>query len=169
MFGLAVDHAISHGVDLCSSFVASNKFAHEICVNISFFLVYYYWDYCNYCYYCADKCSAGDIGFNGIHAAQGPLLAVQLFNSWSHQVQWCAASLLQPVSCEAVLWQSPPGPRHDSAAGSRPWGLRGVARFSLVCTGFTPLLSHIANRHRVKNVWLCTRVNAGNIRRPWKW
>jgi hypothetical protein len=57
-----------------------------------------------------------------------------------------------PFSCEAVLWQSPPGPRHDSAAGSRPWGLRGVARFSLVCTGFTPFLSHIANRHRVQNV-----------------
>ncbi len=35
-FGLAVEHAISHGVDLCSSFLGSNEFAHEICVNISF-------------------------------------------------------------------------------------------------------------------------------------
>jgi hypothetical protein len=139
-----------------------------------------YWDYCDHCYYCAGKCFAWEIGLNGIEiglngirAAQGPLLAVQRFNSWSHQVQWFAASLLQPVkgpvSCKAVLWQSPPGPHHDSAAGSRPWGLRGVARFSLVCTGFTPFLSHIANRHRVQNVWMCTGVNDGNIRRPWTW
>ena len=37
MFGLAVEHAISHGVDLCSSFLGSDKFANEICVNNSFF------------------------------------------------------------------------------------------------------------------------------------
>ena len=58
---------------------------------------------------------------------------------------------------------------HDSATGCRAWRLRGVARFSLVCTGFTPFLCHITNRHRVQNVWMCTRVNAGNIRRPWTW
>jgi hypothetical protein len=42
MFGQAVKHDISCGVDLCSSFVDSNKLiklAHEICVNISFFKV----------------------------------------------------------------------------------------------------------------------------------
>ncbi len=37
MFGLAVEHAISHGVDLCSSFIRSNKLDYEICVNFSFF------------------------------------------------------------------------------------------------------------------------------------
>ena len=66
MFGLAVEHAISHDVDLCSRFVGSNKLAQEICVNISFFLIYYYWDYCTYWFYCAGKWSACDIGLNGI-------------------------------------------------------------------------------------------------------
>ncbi len=37
VFGLAVEHAIIHGVDLCSSFLVSIKLAHEICANISFF------------------------------------------------------------------------------------------------------------------------------------
>jgi hypothetical protein len=37
VFGLAVEHAICHGVDLCSSFFGSIKLAHEICVNISLF------------------------------------------------------------------------------------------------------------------------------------
>ncbi len=38
VFGLAVEYAsISHGVDLCSSLIGSNKFAQEICVNISIF------------------------------------------------------------------------------------------------------------------------------------
>ncbi len=37
MFGLAVEHTIIHDVDLCSSSLGSNKLAHEMCVNISFF------------------------------------------------------------------------------------------------------------------------------------
>ena len=152
MFGLSVEHAINHGVDLGSSFFDSIKLAHEISVNISFFSVYYYWDYCDYCRYCAGKYSSTDIGLNRIRAAQRPFLTVQLFGAWSHQVQGCAANLLQPVSCKAVLWKSPPGPRHDSATRCRPWSLRGVARFGLVCAGFTPFLSHITNRYRVQNV-----------------
>ncbi len=126
-FCLAVEHDICHVFDLCSSFFGSIKLAHEICVNISFLINYFYCYCCEYCSYCAGKCSVWDIGLNRIRAAQGPYLTVQLFGAWSHQVQWCAASLLQPFSCEAVLWQSQPGPRHDSAAGCRPWSLRGVA------------------------------------------
>jgi hypothetical protein len=159
---------IIDGVDLCSSFLGSKYFAkqiaQELCVNLLFFLGCYYWDYYYYCRYCAGKCSAWDIGLDRVSGAQGPFLTVQLFGAWSPQVQWCAASLLQPVSCEAVLWQSPPGSRHNKAAGSRPSSLRGDVIFSLsVCTGFAPFLSHITNRHRVQNVWLCTHVNTGNI------
>jgi hypothetical protein len=36
-----------------------------------------------------------------------------------HTKYWCAAGLLQSVSCENVLWQSSIGPRHDQAAGYR--------------------------------------------------
>ena len=112
MFGLAVEHAIIHGVDLCSSFL-DIKLAHEICVNISFFSINYYWDYCDYCRYCAGKCSAREIGLNRIRAAQGPFLTVQLFGAWSHQVQWCEAGVLQPVPCKTISLQSPIGSRYD--------------------------------------------------------
>jgi hypothetical protein len=50
---------------------------------------------------------------------------------WEHQVQGCAAGLLQSVSDENVLRKSSNGPRHDSAAGHRQWS---VARVSLVCS-----------------------------------
>ncbi len=110
VFGLAVKNDISCGVDLCSSFIGSSKLAQEICVNISFLSSCYYWNYCSYSDYFAGKFSAWDIGLDRFSAAQGPFLTVQLFGAWSHQVQWCAAGLLQPVSCEAVLWQSLPGP-----------------------------------------------------------
>jgi hypothetical protein len=45
----------------------------------------------------ADKCSIGNIGIQAIGWAQGPFCSVQLFGDWPHQIQWCAAGLLQPV------------------------------------------------------------------------
>ncbi len=36
-------HNISCGVDLCSSFIGSNKLTQQICVNISFFQVAIIW------------------------------------------------------------------------------------------------------------------------------
>ena len=65
----------------------------------------------------AGKCSFGDTGIEGIGWAQGPFCSVQLFGAWPHQVQWCAAGLLQPVPCKTVPWQSQTGPRYDSPAG----------------------------------------------------
>ena len=42
-----------------------------------------------------------------------------LFGAGAHQVQGCAAGLLQSVSVKNVLWKSSHGPRHDSAARHR--------------------------------------------------
>ena len=50
---------------------------------------------------------------------QGAFCSVQLSGDWTHQVQRCAASILQSVSCENVPWQSSIGPRHDKASGYR--------------------------------------------------
>ena len=47
---------------------------------------------------------------------KGPLRTIQLFGAYPHQVQWCAAGLLQPVPCETTLRQPPIGPRYDSAS-----------------------------------------------------
>ena len=69
-----------------------------------------------------------------------PLCTIQLFSAWPHQVQWCAAGLLQPVPCETTLRQSSIGPRYDSASRYWQWCIRGHARFSLVRTGFAPFL-----------------------------
>ncbi len=156
MFGLAVECTICHGVNLCLSFFGSIKLAHEICVNISFCLNYYYWDYWDYCSYCAGKCSAWDIGLNRISTAQGPFLTVHCLVFWSHQVQWYAASLLQPFSCGAVLWQSQPGPHHDLAAGCRPWSLCGVILLDLL--SFMYLL-HLLELFRLVGLdWLLNHI-----------
>jgi len=130
---------------------------------------YYYWGYCHYCDYFAGKCTAWDIRIERLSSAQGPLCTIQLFGAWPHQIQWCAAGLLQPVPCETTLWQSSIGPRYDSASRYWQWCIRGHARFSLVRTGFAPFLCLRTNRHRVQIVWLCSRVDAGNIWRSWEW
>ena len=64
-------------------------------------------------------CPPWDIGAARIGKTQGPFFTVQLFGAGAHQVQGCAAGLLQSVSVENVLWKSSHGPRHDSAAGHR--------------------------------------------------
>ena len=38
----------------------------------------------------------------------------------------CAGDILQPISCETVLRQSPTGPRHDSATGQAPGIDKGI-------------------------------------------
>ncbi len=116
-------------------------------------------------------CTAWDIRIERLSSAQGPLCTVQLFGAWPHQVQWRAAGLLQPVPCETTLRQSPIGPRYDLASrySSWQWCIRGHARFSLVRTDFAPFLCLRTNRHRIQIVWLCSRVDAGNIWRSWEW
>ena len=64
----------------------------------------------------AGKCSFGDTGIEGIGWAQGPFCCAQLFGAWPHQVQWCAARLLQPVPCKTILRQPQIGPRNDLAS-----------------------------------------------------
>ncbi len=135
----------------------------------SFCCFSYYWGYCHYCDYFAGKCTAWDIGIERLSSAQGPLRTIQLFGAWPHQVQWCAAGLLQPVPCEPTLRQPLIGPRYDSASRYWKWCFRGHARFSLVRTGFAPFLCLSTNGHRVQTVWLCSRVDAGNIWRFWEW
>ena len=65
------------------------------------------------------NCPPRDIGAARIGLTQGPFCTFQLFGAGAHQVQGCAAGLLQSVSVENVLWKSSHGPRHDSAAGHR--------------------------------------------------
>ena len=65
------------------------------------------------------NCPPLDIEAAGIGQTQGPFCIVQLFGAGSHQVQGCAAGLLQSISGENVPWKSSIGPRHDSAAGHR--------------------------------------------------
>ena len=60
-----------------------------------------------------------DIGAARIGQTQGPFCTVQLFGAGAHQVQWCAAGLLQSISDENVLRKSSNGPRPDSATGHR--------------------------------------------------
>ncbi len=50
-----------------------------------------------------------------IGPAQGSFCTVQMFGAGTHQIQGCAAGLLQSVSKENVLWKSSHGPRHYSA------------------------------------------------------
>ncbi len=138
----------------------------------SFCCYYYYWGYYHYCDYFAgtSKCTAWDIGIERLISAQGPLRTIQLFAAWPHQVQWCATGLLpvQPVPCETTLRQPPIGPRYDSASRYWEWCFCGHAKFSLVHTGFAPFLCLHTNRHRIQSVWLCSRVDAGNIWRSWE-
>ncbi len=75
---------------------------------------------------------------------------------WTHQVQWCAASLLLPVSSETFSRLPPTGPRHDPTAGYRHWGICSVARYSLVCAGIAPVLCLCYHRHRIKVLRLST-------------
>ena len=49
------------------------------------------------------KCPTSDIGAARISQIQGEFRSVQLFGAWTHQVQRCAADILQPVSCETCL------------------------------------------------------------------
>jgi hypothetical protein len=105
------------------------------------------------------------IGAANFSLAQGSFRSVQLFGARTHQVPWCAADTLQPVSCKNVLRQSSPGPCHDSAARNRPWSFCSVAGNSLVCPSIAPVLSLCSDRHWVQVLRLCTCVNDGNIRR----
>ena len=50
---------------------------------------------------------------------KGHFALFKLFGAGAHQVQGCAAGLLQSVSVKNVLWKSSNGPRHDSAARHR--------------------------------------------------
>ncbi len=59
------------------------------------------------------------MGTTRVGPTQGPFCSVQLFGAGAHQVQGCAAGLLQSVSDLNVLLKSSHGPRHDSAAGHR--------------------------------------------------
>ncbi len=68
------------------------------------------------------NCPPSDIGAAGISQTQGPFCTVQLFGAGSHQVEGCAAGLLQSISgagSENVLWKSLNGPRHYSAIRHR--------------------------------------------------
>ena len=64
-------------------------------------------------------CPPSDIGAARIGQSQGPFCTVQLFGAGSHQVQGCAAGLLQSISGENVLRKSSNGPRHNSATRHR--------------------------------------------------
>ncbi len=81
----------------------------------------------------------------------------------------CPVDILQPISCEAVLRQSPPGPRHDSATGYRPWSLCRFAQYSLVCSGIIPFFCLCYNRHWIQVLRVCPCVDVGNIRWSWEW
>ncbi len=110
-----------------------------------------------------------DIGAARFSPTQGSFRSVQLFGARTHWIPWCAAHILQPVSCKNVLRQSPPGPCHDSAARNRPWSFCSVTGNSLVCQSIAPVLSLCSDRHWVQVLQLCTCVNDGNIRQSWKW
>ncbi len=60
-------------------------------------------------------------------------------------VQRMYSIILQPVSRETVLRQSPSatasGPCPDSAAGYRPWSFCRFAQYCLLCSGITPFSS----------------------------
>ncbi len=111
----------------------------------------------------AGKCTAWDIGIERLSSAQGPLCTIQLFGAWPHQVQWCAAGLLQPVLCETTLRQSLIGAHYALASRYWQWCIRGHTRFSLVRTGFAPFLCLRTNRHRpiyiMPNFWLSIHEN----------
>ncbi len=113
------------------------------------------------------KCPASDHAAARISQTQGAFCPVELFGAGTHQEQRCAPDILQPVSCEAVLRQSPPGPRHDSATGYRPWSLCRFAQYSLVCSGITPFFCLCYIRHWIQVLRMrpCVDVQVGNIRR----
>ncbi len=69
----------------------------------------------------SDIIPSSDIGDARFSPTQGSFRSVQLFGVRTHQVPWCAADILQPVSCKNFLRQSPTGPCHDSAARNRQW------------------------------------------------
>ncbi len=55
------------------------------------------------------NCPSSDIGDSRISPTQGSFCDVPLFGAGTHQVHGCPADILQPVSCENVLLQSPTG------------------------------------------------------------
>ncbi len=95
------------------------------------------------------------------HASAGRMghFALYICVVLGHQVQRsrCSANLLQPISCKTVARLSPPGPRHNSAAGYRQWCLRSEARNCLVCSGIAPFLSLCCNRHWIQSLRLRRR------------
>ncbi len=112
---------------------------------------------------------SSDIAAARFSPTQGSFRSVQLFGARTHRILWCAADILQPVSCKNILRQSPPGPCHDLAARNRPWIFCSVAGNSLVFPNIAPVLSLCWDRHWVQVLRMCTCVNDGNIRRSWKW
>ncbi len=78
-------------------------------------------DYIKYTYYLSGKCPSAGIGAERLRLTQGSFRSVSLFGAQTLKVQRRAADIMQPISCETILRQSPTGPRHDSAAGNRQW------------------------------------------------
>ncbi len=62
----------------------------------------FYWGCCHYCDYFAGECAAWYIGIDRFSAAQGPFCTIQLFGTWPHQVQWCAAAYYNPFPANHV-------------------------------------------------------------------
>ena len=112
----------------------------------------------------SDNCPSSDIGDARFSQTQGSFRSVQLFGAGTHQVPWCAADLLQPVSCKNILRPSPTGPCHDSAARYRQWSFCCVAGNSLACPSIAPVLSLWPDRHWVQVLRLRSCVDDGNIR-----
>ena len=117
--GLAVSTPDIGRVDLCSSPKGGSNLTRKKRYKDIFLLVLYYTHYTFYTHYFAGRCSPKNIGTARISPTQGAFWSVQLSGDRTYQVQGCAASMLQSVSCETVPWQSPIGPCLDKAAGYR--------------------------------------------------
>jgi hypothetical protein len=117
--GLAVSTPDIGRVDLCSNPKGGSNLTWKKRYTDIFWLVLNYTHYTFYTHYFAGQCPPKNIGTARISPTQGAFCSVQLSGDWTHQVQGCAASILQSVFCENVLWQSSIGPSHhdDKAAG----------------------------------------------------
>lgn len=164
--GLSVSTPVSGRVDLSSSPKGESNITRQ---NIQRYFVNSFVLYALYILYSlfAGRCSPTNIGTARIGPTQGAFWSVQLSGDRTHQVQGCAASILQSVSCKTVPWQSPIRPRHDKAAGYRQWGFRCLARFSLVCSCIASVLRYCYDGHWLQVLWVCPCLDLGNLR--WSW
>ncbi len=124
----------------------------------SFCWCYHCWGYCHYCDYFADKCTAQDIGIDRIKGHYALYNCLVLGHT-----KYTKYNGVQRVYCNPFPAKPLYGSHRLDLVMIRPpasrywkWCIRGLTRFSLVCTGFAPFLCLSTNWHRVQIVWLCS-------------